>query len=459
MRNARKALCGLLALLILALAGCACDQGGVTGGTKAPEDGGQAAEGSVQLLTWANAPTVNFLRALAESFHQAYPSYTLQVTDAPQSEHDQVMQTRLSAGNVDVVSFQQFSKPQEDWNAAAMDKPLWQQYIDEGLLLDLSQEAFMARFTESAKQDNAYNGKNYSMPTSTVAYNGLFYNKTIFEELNLSVPTTWDAFIDLCQAIRDDGRYAVITCGAADQWPLNMFATGIMTSLYGQESEAIGQGIFTGEIKHTDPQILELYAMMDQFASFLEPGVTGVAYSDVPGRFASGKVAMLADGSWQAPTIDAANPDFAYGYFPIPGKTAREDGLPPQFGIKYDLAFAVAANAKNKEGALAFLDYFSTKEVYTDFLNAVGGFTPTQPDITLDNAFLNSLAPGLQKPYVHAEHRLYSPKGVGEYGGNGGFSFFYLKTLGGPFTYEELAQRAEEDFETARKAAASLTGR
>lgn len=68
---------------------------------------------------------------------------------------------------------------------------------------------------------------------------------------------------------------------------------------------------------------------------------------------------------------------------------------------------------------MAFLDYFSTKEVYTDFLNAVGGFTPTQPDITLDNAFLNSLASGLQKPYVHAEHRLYSPKGVGEYGGNG----------------------------------------
>lgn len=112
------------------------------------------------------------------------------------------------------------------------------------------------------------------MPTSTVAYNGLFYNKAIFEELNLSVPTTWDAFIELCQAIRDDGRYAVITCGAADQWPLNMFATGIMTSLYGQESETIGQGLFTGEIKHTDPQILELYAMMDQFASFLEPGVT-----------------------------------------------------------------------------------------------------------------------------------------------------------------------------------------
>ena len=54
---------------------------------------------------------------------------------------------------------------------------------------------------------------------------------------------------------------------------------------------------------------------------------------------------------------------------------------------------------------------------------------------------------------------LFVAKGVGEYGGNGGFSFFYLKTLGGPFPYEELAQRAEEDFETARRAAASLTGR
>ena len=50
---------------------------------------------------------------------------------------------------------------------------------------------------------------------------------------------------------------------------------------------------------------------------------------------------------------------------------------------------------------------------------------------------------------------IYSPKGVGEYG-SGQFSFLYLKTLGGPLTAEELAQKADEDFETARQALASL---
>ena len=106
-----------------------------------------------------------------------------------------------------------------------------------------------------------------------------------------------------------------------------------------------------------------------------------------------------------------------------------------------------------REGAFAFLEYISRKEVYTAFLSAIG-FTPTQ-DVTLDNAFLNSLADGLQAPCINAEMYIYAPKGVGEYGSNQ-FSFFYLQTLGGELTGEELAQRADEDFELARQQAEAL---
>lgn len=112
-------------------------------------------------------------------------------------------------------------------------------------------------------------------------------------------------------------------------------------------------------------------------------------------------------------------------------------------------------NAPNGDGAMAFLSYISQKDVYTAFLNKIAGFSSTQPDITLDNAFLNSLQSGLQKPCLNAEMYIYSPKGAGEYGSSQ-FSFLYLKTLGGPLTAEELAQKADEDFETARQALASL---
>lgn len=257
----------------------------------------------------------------------------------------------------------------------------------------------------------------------------------------------------MCEAVKADGRYSVLSAGAADQWPLNMFANAIISANYGEDAEEIGMKLLTGEMKHTDPEIKLVYDCMEQFASYLEPGVTGIAYSDAPGRFALGNMAMYADGAWSFADIQKANPDIDFGYFPLPGVNAREDGLDPQYGIKYDLSFAIPTNAPNSDGAKAFLEYISRKEVYTAFLNAIG-FTPTQ-NVTLENEFLNSLASGLQKPCLNAEMYIYSPKGVGEYG-SGQFSFLYLKTLGGPLTAEELAQKADEDFDTARAALASL---
>lgn len=466
----RKLLCLVLALLMIA-ALTACS-GGVTGGAPAATQDGAAgtdgadssagdeastpAEGtSVDVLTWSNAATVEYLKSIADAFHEAYPDHYLTVSEVPSAEIDQVIQTRISAANVDIVSFQTFSKPQEEWNQDSIDKPAWQQYIDEGLLLDLTDQPFIDNYNLDILMGNSYKDRLYSLNMGTVAYTGLFYNKAIFSELGLEIPKTWDEFIAVCEAVKADGRYTVLSAGAADQWPLNMYANAILSANYGDGAEEIGQKLLTGEMKHTDPEVMLVYDCMEQFATYLEPGVSGIAYSDAPGRFAAGNMAMYADGSWSAPDILRANPDIEFGYFPLPGIEPREDGLDPQYGIKYDLSFAVPTNAPNQEGALAFLTYISDKEVYTAFLNAVAGFSPTQNDITLDNEFLNSLNEGLQSPCLNAEMYIYAPKGVGEYG-NGQFSFLYLQTLGGPLTGAELAQKADEDFETARAALESL---
>ncbi len=467
MKHLRKILCMLMAVvMVAALTACS---GGTTGGKATPAPGADAndpaqtngsgsdASGakSVEVLTWSNAATVEYLKSIADAFHTAYPDYTLSVNEVPSAEIDQVIQTRISAANVDIVSFQTFSKPQQDWNKASIDKPAWQQYIDEGLLLDLTDKDFVKNYNLDTLMGNAYNDRLYSLNMGTVAYNGLFYNKAIFTELGLTVPKTWDEFIAVCEAVKADGKYSVLSAGAADQWPLNMFANAILSGNYGDDVEQIGMKLLTGEMKHTDPEIMLVYNCMEQFASYLEPGVTGIAYSDAPGRFAAGNMAMYADGSWSAPDILKANPDIEFGYFPLPGVAARADGLDPQYAIKYDLSFAVPSNAPNQDGALMFLTYISQKDVYTAFLNKVAGFSSTQDGVTLENDFLNSLMPGLQKPCLNAEMYIYSPKGVGEYG-SGQFSFLYLKTLGGPLTAAELAQKADEDFDTARKALESL---
>ena len=105
------------------------------GGEEAPaaDEGAEApAEGtSVDVLTWSNAATVQYLKDISAAFHEANPDHYLTISEVPSAEIDQVIQTRISAANVDIVSFQTFSKPQEEWNQDSIDKPAWQQYIDE----------------------------------------------------------------------------------------------------------------------------------------------------------------------------------------------------------------------------------------------------------------------------------------------------------------------------------------
>lgn len=419
---------------------------------------GQDGSKKVELLTWTNEPTVLYLQSIADAFHQAYPEYTLVVSNIPSGEYDAARETRISAGNVDIVSFQTFAQPQEEWNKNYVDKPVWQQYIDEGLLVDLTNEEFMKNYDLDILKGNSYNDKYYSISQGTVAYTGLFYNKAIFKELNLEVPQTWEEFIALCETVKNSGKYSVMTTGAADQWPLNMYANAIISANFGEKAAEIGKKLLTGEMLHTDKELEVVYQSMEEFASYLEPGVTGVNYSDAPGRFAAGNMALYADGAWTAPTIAEANPELEFGYFSLPGKEKRADGLVTQYGIKYDLSFSVPSNAPNKEGALAFLEYFSRKEVYTEFLNKVGGFSSTQSGITLESEFMNSLAPGLEKPNLNPELLMYDLKGVGEYGASRGFSFFFLDVLGGPFTPRQLAEAAAADYATAREALAKVNG-
>lgn len=133
-----------------------------------------------------------------------------------------------------------------------------------------------------------------------------------------------------------------------------MYSNAILSANYGDGAEEIGQKLLTGEMKHTDPEVMLVYDCMEQFATYLEPGVTGIGLLGCAGRFAAATWPCTQTVPGAAPDILRANPDIEFGYFPLPGIEPREDGLDPQYGIKYDLSFAVPTNAPNQEGALAF---------------------------------------------------------------------------------------------------------
>lgn len=58
-------------------------------------------------------------------------------------------------------------------------------------------DSFLPAFLNSS----VYEGKNYAVPyRSSVLY--MLYNKQVFADNNLDVPTTWDEFIDVCDTLK-----------------------------------------------------------------------------------------------------------------------------------------------------------------------------------------------------------------------------------------------------------------
>lgn len=169
-------------------------------------------------------------------------------------------------------------------------------------------------------------------PGSATAY---YYNKEIFEELNLSVPNDWEEFKDVCNKINEAGYVAVAPWSLnatpnidvwdiqyslgptyaqkiIDQWDYDN--NGYMTQ--NEQLRAVYEGVFYGQGKNID-NILSLYReVKNKYLNILQTGAASTEYQPL---WTEGKVGMVEDGMWRVneENVDAAR-KFDYGIFPTP---------------------------------------------------------------------------------------------------------------------------------------------
>jgi len=402
---------------------------------------------TIKIIIHTNPATVDALNAINEKFTAKYPDIKVDMTDVPVAQYPQLKQSRIAAGDVDIIENQTGFDLTPQSFMKGVNVPDWLTYIQNGDFLEISDQPFVKNWNPAAiKEACTYNGKVYQINMGTVAFNGIFYSKDIFDKYGLKVPVTWTEFITICKTLKSKG-IAPMTSGAKDQWPINMMSSAFVAA---QEADAgaFVKDLWTGKRKFNDAQSLKIFNKMAEWGTYFEQGVTSVGYSDVIGRFVAGKAAMMPDGSWQGANIEAADASFKYGYFAIPGDTKGK--IPPQLAGKYDIGFVVYAKSSNKDAALKWMDFISQKENYTELINAIA-FIPTMPGVTMKSEFVNSLAPINQQFRTAWERYFVTPKGLGKYGG---FNPMQLKVFGGDVaTPKELANLAQKDWDDALKSA------
>lgn len=165
---------------------------------------------------------------------------------------------------------------------------------------------------------NVY-GQMVSLPYQ---YNveGMWYNKEIFAEHNLSEPTTWDELLEISDTLLAAGVTPMVQSGDAG-WPLTRIMGMYIVRNVGPKALV---DIAEGNAKLTDPEYVAGAQALQDYAldGYFGEGFISLDPDAASAQFLSGNAAMRYDGSWFLGSVN--NPERNQigaenvGFFPFP---------------------------------------------------------------------------------------------------------------------------------------------
>jgi len=146
-----------------------------------------------------------------------------------------------------------------------------QKFMPEKYFADLSNEAWVSRYAEYAKQGTTIGGKIMGLMRWNVDGWGILYNKAMYDEMGIKVPTTTEEFATACDALLAKGITPVYETGK-DTWHW-----GIWLSSYGPYAASKNPNLYeklnANEMKFAD--VKEFEAFLNEFKSIYDKGYLG----------------------------------------------------------------------------------------------------------------------------------------------------------------------------------------
>lgn len=240
----------------------------------------------------------------------------------------------------------------------------YRQLLDEGYIMDLTDCGFESNVEQSMLDLASYNGAQISLPYTLSLY-GIHYNKTLFNELGIEVPTTMDELIEVCKTLKEAGYDAFALPFANNA---NQIAERLI-SAFDSNSYVDFQAVADGEKDIHD--VASLTALAD-FIKAIKPysseDAMGMNNDSAHADFVNKKAAMRLQGSWYLSTFEEANADFEIGLFGIPSPVTGKTIIP----VNIDTGFSISATTKYPDACMKWIEYLSRTEVAQKYYTVDG---------------------------------------------------------------------------------------
>jgi arabinogalactan oligomer/maltooligosaccharide transport system substrate-binding protein len=344
MRRLLPAVAGTAALaLVLAACGNESDEPSDENTPDAAESVDPASL-EAELTWWDTSDPTNEAPAfekLIEQFNEEYPTVTIDYQSVPFAEAQNKFKTAADSGSgaPDILRAEVAWVPE---------------FASLGYLYALDGTPLLEEneFLETPLSSNVYDGQTYGVPQVTDTL-GLMYNKKIFEQAGVEVPTTWDEVAEVSKTIKAET--------GADGIYLNSGGYFLLPFMYGEggdlvdtESEEI--------IVNSDENVTGIQTAQDLVKSgaAVKPDAND-SYGTMMTLFKEGKVAMVVNGPWETANV-SSDPKFGgfenLGVAPVPSGSA--DAGAPVGGHNYVIYSGM--EEEKADAAIAFVNFMASAE-------------------------------------------------------------------------------------------------
>lgn len=172
---------------------------------------------------------------------------------------------------------------------------------------------FYDEFTNKAALIPAPDGEIYCLSSGTDSFfaGPIFYNKDIFTKEGLSIPKSYDGFVELVKNLKDKGYLPI----SATSWALQNFLFADLMTV--DDSEAMKK-LQAKEVGFSDKLIVDTAARLQSLYNMgaFPENVTSIEQEVHEQLFINGDAAMIYHPIWVYPAIKEAKFDIGYAYLP-----------------------------------------------------------------------------------------------------------------------------------------------
>ncbi|MGZ9792039.1 ABC transporter substrate-binding protein [Bacillus atrophaeus] len=317
---------------------------------------------------WPKEPERSYFEEVVKEFEKEHPDIHIQTEAVLNDSYKDKIKVMLGTSSPPDVFF--------SWSDEFAAK-----FIRGNKALDLS--SYYKNDTEWSSQlvgtqikPFTYEEKEYGVPWQMDA-KSFFYNKDIFEKLNLKPPSTWEELIEVSKKLKANG-YTPISFGTKAPWTISHYIGTLNQRMVDEKTRERDYDAKTGEF--TDEGYVKALEKLKELMPYFNEHVNSIDHEYARQQFKSGKSAMMYAETAEIKLVEPVN----LGLFSFPDITGQKGSSNSLTGAPE--GFMISSKTKHPKEAMEFLQFLTSKKMGEKLVKDVGKYSAVQGTATEENS-------------------------------------------------------------------------